>query len=68
MICFDRSDCTACQIVADEMTTFARAMPAGVTNATHIMDTVCPSLGFKNQPGSWLEDICFEIIDDNAGM
>lgn len=56
----------ACQIVIDEMSAFARAIPITATNSSHIMSTVCPSLGYKNQPGSWLEDACFEIIDDNA--
>lgn len=55
----------ACQIVIDEMSAFTRAIPS--TNASHVMRTVCPSLGYKNQPGSWLEDACFEIIDEHAG-
>lgn len=58
--------CKACEIIVSEIGLFRSVLKD--TNFVHSATSVCSSMGYKHQPGSWFQDTCNEFIDDHQGV
>lgn len=61
----DRTYCKACAITGECMEVM-KAVTLHQTNQD-IVENVCESIGYNHQPSGWVEEYCYEIVEDNEG-